>query len=265
MLGALCLLGVILLWAAPYRSRVLNVCAGMTLVAGLIMAQSKLAWAGVAVCSVPLIVYGAPDGLRGVEDPRSGRVVTLLVTGAGLVALLLLAASFLTLGLGDLGNERVVGGVTTLTGRTEIWNTAYEEWARYPIFGYGSDLFGPEYRYAIGMEHFTSGHNQIVDSTARAGIVGLLGALSYLGVLAWAGLSGMKASAGVSVALLCALLLRSITEVPLEASGYGPENLLPFILLAVVASPWSGSGRTSAEPASLHVHEAEVPPVEDRV
>jgi O-antigen ligase len=246
MLGALCLVGIIVLWAVPFRSRGLTGCAAVVLGGGLIMAQSKLAWAGIALCCLPLVAFGAPLGVRRADGARLGRVATALVTGAGSVALLLLVVSFLSPGMGGLGNESVVGGLTTLTGRTQIWDIAFEEWSRHPFFGYGSDLFGPDYRYAIGLEHMTSGHNQIVDSLARAGVVGLCGVVVYLGLLTWAALAATRVTAGLSVALLCALFLRALTEVPLQSAGYGPENLLPFMLLAVVVGPWR-----SARPETL--------------
>lgn len=243
-MGGMALTGIICLWAKPFQRHILTLFGAAVLLVGLVLAQGKASWVTLPLCAAVLTAFGAPGGIADLSQVRLDRVTYGLVTSSAGVALLFLGLSFWAPEGGQATPSGAVEGVTTLTGRTEIWRISYEEWARHPIFGYGIDLFDEEYRYRAEADHLTSGHNQLVDSAARAGTVGALGFLLYLGVCGWGGIAAATASAGLSLALFLLLLLWSITEAPFGLAGYGPVTTLQFLLLAVIGSGWTSGGST---------------------
>jgi O-antigen ligase len=130
----------------------------------------------------------------------------------------------------------------SLTGRDRIWAVALEEWRQDPLFGYGMPLFDEAHRAAVRMGAATHAHNQFVDSLARAGLVGLVGAVAYLLVLVAAAWRVATPSRGLSLGLLVILLAFAITEVPLSLTGIGLANFYHMVLLVVLGTALAGRG-----------------------
>ena len=241
MLGFLSSLGLLILWGLPYRRKSWTMAATLVLGTGFVISQAKLAWVALPLSALSLFALSGPDDPEGRRGLRLDRPGSLVAVGVATLSIVLLALSFWAPGLSPLEDVTLAERASTLSGRTEIWDIAYSEWARSPLFGYGSDLFKLDYRIALGSDHMTmtDSHNQILDSMARAGVVGLWGLVAYLGVLSWGALRTASISGGLSFALLTFVLLQSMTEVPLSIFGYGPGNLLHFSLLAAVSGPFS--------------------------
>jgi hypothetical protein len=144
---------------------------------------------------------------------------------------------------GDVGeqadeflNSAAGAQLMTLTGRDRIWAVAIEEWQSNPLFGYGPEIWGRQFRASIGMPNATNAHNQFMDTLARSGTVGAVALVLYAGVLLVMSVRHAKATRGFSLALFLAIALRSISEVPLLLLGYGTELFSHLLLIVTLAS-----------------------------
>lgn len=104
--------------------------------------------------------------------------------------------------------------LTTLTGRTMIWDITLKEWEQNPLFGYGPTIWYPDYRAKYGLFVVGQAHNQFIQSLGEAGAFGLIGFLIYLFFLLKFAFATAAYSRGVSLALLAIPLLRTWTETP---------------------------------------------------
>jgi hypothetical protein len=100
------------------------------------------------------------------------------------------------------------------------------------------------------MANATHAHNQLMDTLSRSGLVGATALTLYLGVLCVLSLRCARASQGLSLALLLALLLRAGSEVPLLLIGYGPDLIIHLLLLITLAAHRSAPVRTSSRLAT---------------
>jgi len=138
-----------------------------------------------------------------------------------------------------------------MTGRDRIWAIAWQEWQSHPIWGWGLQIWGDNYRRAIGMANATHAHNQFMDSLSRSGLVGVGALMLYLLTLAALAIRSARRSDGLTLALLLSLLMRAGSEVPLLLTGYGPDLIIHVLLLMAVAAHRSapiGRGQPVAMP-----------------
>lgn len=123
--------------------------------------------------------------------------------------------------------------LTTLTGRTRIWDetlrAASENW----MFGYGPGLWGVGFRIKVGLP-FTHSHNQFIHTLGAAGVVGVLALMAYLVALARLAWQANAASKGVTIVLFLYLLLRGLTELPLNISNAMQGEFIVQVFLLVV-------------------------------
>jgi len=104
----------------------------------------------------------------------------------------------------------------TLTGRDRIWAIAVEAWQKNPLFGYGPSMWNDDFRSRIHMNFAFSAHNQFLQSLGAAGLIGLLGLIGYLSILMKYAMRTAERTKGLTLALFSMLLIRCITETPLE-------------------------------------------------
>lgn len=251
-MGLLAQLGLLCLLARPLQAVWLNRAAWLLGLGVLALAQSKTAWVAFALCSALMMAHRVgPQLKRQLADvqPPTG-ILTLL----GL-SLLALAALLVTLGLGDgtwinrLLSTPEGQQLQSFTGRDRIWAIAWEEWLAHRTFGWGPQIWGEAYRQSIGLANATHAHNQLMDTLSRAGLVGAACLLLYMLVLTTLAWRHKRASQGLSLALLLALLMRSTSEVPLLLMGYGPDLIAHLLLLVVLTAP-DAPGVRSVRPAS---------------
>jgi O-antigen ligase len=239
-LGLLAQLGLLCLLARPYERRWLNRLAWTVGLLTLFMAQSKTAWLAFLLCTgVMLWVQHGPALWRRMLNPMQPGAVQLAL--AGLMLGVLVVAGLLMFGEVGPRLERFINTpegaqLTSLTGRDRIWAIAWEEWARNPVFGHGPGIWDERFRASIGMANATHAHNQFMDTLSRAGAVGVVGLALYSAVLLWLSLRYSRATQGLSLGLFLALLLRSISEVPLLMFGYSPDLIIHVLLLMVLAA-----------------------------
>ena len=257
-LGLLAQLGLLCLLARPYERRWLNRLAWTVGLLTLFMAQSKTAWLAFMLCTGAMlwVQHGSVWWRRMVNPMQPGPGQLTL---AGLMLGVLALAGLLMFGdvsvrLDHFINTPEGAQLTSLTGRDRIWAIAWEEWARNPVFGYGPGIWDERFRASIGMSNATHAHNQFMDTLSRAGTVGAIGLGLYASVLLWLSLRFARATQGLSLGLFLALLLRSISEVPLLMFGYSPDLIIHVLLLMVLASAtrhaYATAPRAASRPAS---------------
>ncbi len=249
-MGLLALLGVLCLIACPFQKSWLNGLAWTIALSVLFMAQSKAAWISFGLSVLCMVAIRAgPSFWRRVGDPLRPEVGVLSI----LLFMLAVGASGLLLMFVDIGSK--VGGffdsavgaqLASLTGRDLIWAIAYEEWEKNPLFGYGPELWDARFRTSIGMPNATHAHNQFMDTLSRSGAVGAIALSLYAMVLLIMSVRYARASAGLSLGLFVALVIRSLSEVPLLLFGYGPELVTHSLLLMTLAAMASRDRATKA-------------------
>lgn len=242
------------LWTRPFSRRWLTLLGWVLGLAALFFAQSKTSWIAFLLCSVAMLAvrHGASVWRR-IGDPRQGAFGIVVCLGA----IVFVAATIALFLLADLGGEAASfldtqegAQLMSMTGRDQIWVIAMEEWHASPVFGYGPGLWDDDFRAAINMPNATNAHNQFMDTLARSGIVGTTALVLYAGVLLVLSLRAARATGGLSIALLIALALRSMSEVPLLMFSYGTELFTHFLLIVTLAS--ASAPRAAVLPAAAH-------------
>lgn len=239
-MGLLTQLALLCLLTMPYRRVWLNRLAWIIGLSVLILAQSKTAWIAFAFCSCCVLVLRDGPGLwRRISDPLHPEFGMVLISGV-VLALLAVAALLIFGGIDEKVSNFFASTqgaqLTSLTGRDKIWAIAYDEWQRNPVFGYGPGLWDASFRASIGMPYATHGHNQFMDTLARSGTLGATALVLFAATLLVMSVWHARATGGLSLALLIALAMRSVGEVPLLLFGYGSELITLVLLLMTLAS-----------------------------
>lgn len=225
----------------------LNVLATLTV---LLLAQSQTSWLA-TMLAVPALLIGRSH-LRLFERRTIAALGgLLLVAGFGALAALFVAPHGLTLTdfvTGDRYRE-----LTTLTGRSAIWDVALQEWKENPLFGYGPTMWDTAYRARAGLPFAFNAHNQYLQSLSLAGLVGLATLVPYLLLLGLYSATAPRPQRGLAIALFLQILARSFTEVPLDLGTPFANEFLPHYLLFVVLA---SVRREAAVPAPLPVRDA---------
>jgi len=258
MMGPLAVSMLLCVWARPMHLKWLNTAAWAVGLVALVLCQSKTSWGAFVVCAFAMLVVRQGSALRTAfaQQRSAPLLMASIVVVMGVVTVL---AGLLMFGggfdqLSRFAQSRLGGDLLSFTGRFQIWRVALEEWARNPLFGYGPTLWSDEYRMLIGMPFSYHAHNQMMNVLATAGSIGAAGFLLYVGTLVLAGIQTARSSGGLSLALLLLLLLRGVTEAPMTIIGYGPEQLIQFLLLAVLAGSMRQPASASTVQATAGLH-----------
>ena len=257
VLGSVALTLCLLEWAAPYHATLAHRLSLLAGAVALVWTQSKTSLAAAAVAIVVIAAYRAIKGIRQLP-PRAHTKATkqdfipLLVLFAGLA---LVATTLVAVVLGDeiglsnaLAKRLAAFDFGTVQGRTLIWQQAIVEGLNYPLFGYGLNLWGTEYRLATGLTSAFHAHNQFLQVFSVAGVFGTVSFVVYLAVLGRMSFVTARASRGASLALFVVLLVRSIAEVPIQFAVSG--ELLPHLaFLLMVGTLYRQSRGAQAEAA----------------
>lgn len=190
-------------------------------VAGLIWSQSRTAL-GAAVLGV--IVAFLP-----VEKLRGTKWVT--IWGA---AIAVIVVAPLALGL---------AGVTSFTGRVEVWRYAIDDFVANSAFGYGIRFMrGDEYwQTKPSFPDLYGAHNQFLDTAGRSGIVGLSCLLGLFIALVAAAWLIRRADGGVAVVIMVVYTVlftqESLLPVAVTPGDHLRETLFPYLAsLALVVA-----------------------------
>ncbi|MEZ5854452.1 MAG: O-antigen ligase family protein [Hyphomicrobiaceae bacterium] len=228
----------------PFQRRWLQVATMICAWSVVILAQSQTTWVATAVILTGLIVYRRDMQRTGAFSAKPSPAMLLAGAGlaaAGLVLFIALLAS------GD--PERVVqtGGLTEssqdiVTGRSHIWAVALETFVQHPVFGYGLTAWEAEFRDAIGMSYAAHAHNQLMQALSVGGLTAAIGLVLYVSVMIWQSIRVADATGGLAPALVALIVIRMISEVPLQLGSLLVSDTFMHVLtfaVLVSASPHS--------------------------
>lgn len=204
-----------------------HVCSGLV----ILLAQSQTAWF-IAVVALPLfIAYQSPDRwqrfLHTMRSPQI-RALAVIVSLCAVAGLILLQA----LGSGISTSGSIDGDATPLlTGRLDVWRIAFDTFESHPYFGYGLLAWEQEFRDFHGIPWALHAHNQLLQSLSVAGLVGAAGLMTYVLILGRGSLLRTHATRGLAPALLFIVMVRMLTEVPLNLSAILLGDTVVHLLL----------------------------------
>ena len=217
--------------------------------------QSKTAWVGAVLAFAVNYIYKitALKKSGGVHSFMPA-LIGLGVVLAGVVGYLFFFETVLDHWSRGLDAE-TYNSLTSLTGRTNIWNITLHSWEENPIFGYGPGLwdidyrlqYAPQYLYIVGMAH-----NQFIQTLGESGIVGVLGLSIYLLTLVKLGFQYFSMTRGVSLVIVVIFLARSMSETPFRNLELGVLFFVHFILIVLFMS-MTAAKRQQQETLSLNM------------
>lgn len=238
-IGPMAALTIFLEILCPSRYKPVRLAVFACASAVLILAQSKTA-IGASVIGLIVILY-ARIGNRNSSAPRTGLYLHgghlfLLVSAIVATAAILLLAN---LGLLDklfsrLDSMGITSSVQSISGRTVIWEAALREYSNNPLFGYGPTLWDDAYRRAIGLSYAFHAHNQILQTMAESGTIGLIALLAFLFLALSRAFQTYQITKGVSIAILVLIGFRVMTEVPLNPVGIGNGEMLSIVAMICI-------------------------------
>jgi O-antigen ligase len=205
----------------------------------LLFAQSKTTWTAAAI-TIPLLLV--------VRSGAWGAAAFSLLSLSGVIGLAMLLLPAFGVSLEGLSETQQGYEASRFTGRDVIWSLAVQEWLRNPLFGYGISMWDEAYRMQIGMDHAVSAHNQFLQTLSVAGTMGLIGLVVYLWMLVRYAMRAARPSQGLSVALLILVLLRCVTETPLQLESFLSGAFVTQLLLFHVALAYGQGAPRAAQP-----------------
>lgn len=231
-LGMAALIYLVLDWADDSHASLYRILGWIVSFAVLIATQSKTSWIGAALALVVFLIYKITVTNRNKHEhsavPAIMAGLLLTTTIAGLIAAGASVESWFK-GL----DSQTYSSLTSLTGRTRIWEITIRSWLDNPIFGYGPGLwdreyrlqYAPQYLYIVGMAH-----NQFFQTLGESGVLGVIGLVVYVVTLIVYGLKFFTLTRGASLALVIVLIARSISETPFRNQAL---DLMFFVHFAI--------------------------------
>jgi O-antigen ligase len=237
-LGLLVQVALLLLWHHPCRNAWLNRAAWLLCLATLFLAQSKTAWISFFLSAAVMLSYRNGGALRKrVMDPTRPQL-SIALLGVAIAGTLVLSVALFYADAASSVMEYLDttqgSQLMTLTGRDKIWAITLSEFNANPLFGYGAPLFSEDYRMSIGMPYASHGHNQLMDSLGRSGLVGTIPLVAYFILLTVLSIKYAKATRGLTLALYLVLAFRCVSEVPLAITTNTQEFIAHLALLIVL-------------------------------
>lgn len=254
-MGPLALVFMICLWRFPFHSGWINRSSWLLVTVSLILTQSKTTITAAIVIGLFLMIYRYRNRvMQRYAGGRSGMFI-------GTIAFLCLSFSIAILAVwfGSDAAERMIheldlvsgGTLTSFTGRTIIWELAWQEFLASPVFGYGPSIWGPAYRTSIGLGAAATAHNQLLHSLSSAGVVGATGLIFYGAVLIIYAFRAAPLSDGISLALIGLMLFRSFTEAPFIITGIMQTEFFVHLLTLVVCVGYLPARQTQSSARSV--------------
>ena len=257
-LGLITTLFMLCLWNKPFAGRWINVLGWTIGYSSLLLAQSKTSWIGFIMCMSCIGYFKYGDFLKqrlfDFNNPMLPAIFILMtmITAGTLSGVVMFS---------DIGSKidsffstRTGADLMTMTGRTQIWAIALNEWRNSPIFGYGLTIWDEAHRAKIGMPMAVTAHSQFYQTLASAGIMGVAGLLIYVATLFRFTLKTAKSSEGLTLAIFLMLFFRSISEVSLAISGHWDADVTIHLLLLMIIGAQFKSDSVKKSSESLTAH-----------
>lgn len=239
VMGPLTVTLLICLWRRPFQRVWLTRAAAAMALLALVLTQSKTSWVAFMLTVGCISYYSYRDTIvQRITDHRRPFLPVAFVSAA----MLMLLVVTLVLMFGDVGSKlsslaasREGEQLSSFSGRDVIWEVAMQEWRRNPIFGYGLTIWDASFLASIRMPFAVHAHSQFFQTVSSAGTVGLVGLVFYLAVLTYAVIRTTRISGGLTLAMYLTILMRSVSEVPLMMTMFGPDSIGHLLLVAVLA------------------------------
>lgn len=232
-MGGMSVALMLMLWLRPFSRRWLQALAWLVAVAALFLTQSKTSWLAAIMAYGVLLIY------RHGRDAK-GRL------HLGVWVSLLLGMAFLAAGLLFIDVEKISSrfldsvagsGLSTLTGRTKIWQVAANMWLDSPWFGYGPGAWSPLHRMELGVPSATQAHNQLFQALSEGGLFDAVSMIIYFVLLGRAAFRCASWTRGVSIAFFLIIAVRCIGESPFSIENMtSGDVVLHLILFMMVVS-----------------------------
>jgi O-antigen ligase len=260
LMGLISCVGVWCVILRPYKRRWLNNLGWAIFLSALFVAQAKANWIALLISAPILAWYRYRAWVACLPKPARKRAAEHGDVAIGVGALVVVALLAIAAG-GGLSNSlsflssQETEQLSSFTGRDRIWAVAISEWMRYPVFGYGMDLFSASYQASVGMLGWaTSGHSQYFDVLGRSGSVGMVATVLLMGALVYFSISRGHQSKGIAVAIAVTLIVRSISEICIIGTSVDADMLPIFLLLVLIAaSPKTAVKVSGASGAKVNV------------
>ena len=244
-----------------FLSAVMHAIAAMAAIVVLVWSQSQTAWAAAALV-LPFIAIRsrlAPRASATSIQPQ--HVVFGLVIVVFAVAFL--GSELIRTDAWDALMDKLPGqrseiwksdsiqtataiGDQMMTGRGRIWAVAVDAWRESPWLGFGGDAWQSDFRHYYGVHHGVHAHNQFLQAMSVSGLLGLTVLLCYLTAMAWFAWKTSAASRGLTLALFMLILVRMVTEVPLDSVVLTSADTATHLLLLYLLFAYGGQvGRGS--------------------
>ena len=235
-IGSVAVTFLLIRYLKPFRISWLNWFSIFAAVGTLILSQSKTSILGGLVAYVVILMYQLFQAYHYKRSLLQWSIIDVakLVVCIALIGIPILLSIFGVDPSHSL-NSKFAQSVETLSGRTQIWEVAINEWKSSPIFGYGPSIFDEEYRMRMGMNFLYHAHNQFIQTLAESGAVGAFGLIIFLTKCAAESIKAAKATKGASIAILVFILVRCLTEVPLRSGAMlSGEYILLLLWVAIL-------------------------------
>ena len=104
-------------------------------------------------------------------------------------------------GLRDTGYTQ---GLSSGSGRTDVWDLTLREWHSSPLVGYGPSLWSPGYRSSHGFSALSwvgQAHNQFVEALGQTGLIGFIALVLFVSAAFAVGWKGRRIDHGLTLTL----------------------------------------------------------------
>lgn len=248
-IGPLALLSILVTLNRPFRRRWVTrtslACAGLV----LLLAQSQTAWL------IGLIVI---PGYLAYQNPAKRERMAAIFKNPAIylplgLALVAGSAAYSLAAMFDApaNVSTSAGGGAMLTGRLNAWEVAIDTFEQHPLFGYGLTAWNDEFRANVYLPWATHAHNQLLQSLSVAGIFGAIGLIIYVIALVRGGFRVARATKGLSLAVLFLIMIRTLTEVPLEIGAILLGDVAVHLLLFRLVTAPRPQAATASRSAKL--------------
>ncbi|QGZ41785.1 O-antigen ligase [Pseudoduganella flava] len=239
-LGPLAVVYLLCLWHRPFEKLSVNRAAWALGLGSLLLTQSKTSWISLILASSCIVFYRYRPALAArFGDPRRPALPSFILGGM-MVALTIVGVVLMFADVGGTVERMFSSGagaeLASFSGRDAIWAVAKEEFERNPIFGYGLTIWNLQFQIAARLPFAVHAHSQLFQTASSAGTVGLVGLFVYALVLLAMTLRTARASGGLSMALFLILVVRGVSEVPLQMTGFGLDTMTHLLLLVVLTA-----------------------------
>jgi O-antigen ligase len=223
-----------------------NAIAAAAAVIALVWSQSLTAWAAAFVVLPLLLLRRTLDNDMGGTRFKPHHVVgvmILLIFGFGFIGSELISTGAIS-ALADMlpGQKSSIWkedsidtataiGDQMMTGRGAVWAVALDVWRDNPWFGFGAHAWDADFRLYYGLFTGVHAHNQWLQALSVSGLVGFVALFAHMVVLGRCAWRTSGVSRGLTIGLFTVLLVRMVSEVPLETRSLATSDAVAHLTL----------------------------------